>query len=121
MISGRWSDAIRARGEKGALTAVTRSSGLVKQWSIRMAGKLEGKVLIEGFSPRLRCIRSPDAAVDVGLVDRARAHRLRRRHLWRARCHEQRCTHNSRLDHHDPYSRPIIHRTIETYRYRSIS
>jgi len=31
MISGRWSEAIRARGEKDAFTAVTRTSGLVKQ------------------------------------------------------------------------------------------
>jgi hypothetical protein len=54
MIRGRWSDAIRARGEKGAFTAVTSNSGLVKQWSMRMAGKLDGNVLTEGFSPRLR-------------------------------------------------------------------
>ena len=54
MIRGRWSDAIRARDENGALTAVTKTSGLVKQWSIRMAGKLDGNVLIVGFSPRLR-------------------------------------------------------------------
>jgi len=54
MMRGRWSDAIRARGEKGAFTAVTVTSGLVKQWSIRMAGKLEGKVFTVGLSPRLR-------------------------------------------------------------------
>ena len=54
MTSGRWSDAIRARGEKGAFTEVTSTSGLVKQWSIRMAGKLDGKVFTEGFRPRLR-------------------------------------------------------------------
>jgi hypothetical protein len=45
---------MRARGENGALTAVTNTSGLVKQWSIRMAGKPDGNVLIVGFSPRLR-------------------------------------------------------------------
>jgi hypothetical protein len=54
MTRGRWSDAMRARGENGALTAVTNTSGLVKQWSIRMAGKPDGNVLIVGFSPRLR-------------------------------------------------------------------
>jgi hypothetical protein len=54
MISGRWSDAIRASGEKGAFTPVTTISGLVKQWSIRMAGKLDGKVLTDGLQPRLR-------------------------------------------------------------------
>ena len=54
MISGRWSDAVRARGEKGVVTDVTNTSGLVKQWSIRIAGKLDGNVLTEGFKPRLR-------------------------------------------------------------------
>ena len=52
--SGRWSEAMRARGEKGAVTAVTTISGLVKQWSMRMAGKLDGKVLTEGRSPSAR-------------------------------------------------------------------
>ena len=50
----QYGDAIRARGENGALTAVTRISGLVKQWSIRIAGKLEGKVFTDGLRPRLR-------------------------------------------------------------------
>ena len=54
MISGRWSEAIRASGENGARTPVTRTCGLTKQWSMRIAGKAEGKVYTHGFRPSSR-------------------------------------------------------------------
>ncbi|MNR63107.1 hypothetical protein D3C85_1853110 [compost metagenome] len=45
---------MRASGVKGVIAPVTRISGLTKQWSMRMAGKLDGKVFTEGFSPSSR-------------------------------------------------------------------